>query len=326
MIPLFNAIILDVAVVAIVLLIIFFGALKGIKHTLINFVLLAGSIALSFTSFLNVVKAPIMNLLSDKIVLGAGVANEIKLGMHMTYNFLASFVLTLLFYLIFRLVKVLICMMIKRRNLKANKLPVRVNKVSRFLGGVFGLIFNGALVVIFLSIFATPLVGGDKTLENSYVSKYVEDLDDMIVKLIVDEKEADVFETKILVNLLKGNLYSKVSVESVEDLQDISKLVESGKFIPTNLENVNEVLDHMYHILNFVNTHALDEKGLEVDGFEKAVALTRDMVSNSINEFNSLKGEGPLIEAEKTLAIQNQLKKLGLTEAATTFENVFVIK
>ena len=56
MIPQFNAVILDIAVVLVLLAITAFGVLKGVKHASINFLLLAGSAVLSFTSIVSFLK------------------------------------------------------------------------------------------------------------------------------------------------------------------------------------------------------------------------------------------------------------------------------
>jgi len=323
--PIFNAIVFDVLIIVLLLLIIFIGVLKGIKHTLINFGLLAASIALSFTSFLNIIKLPIVNFLSSKIVLGVGISEEVKIGVNLIYLFVASLVLTVLFYLIFRLAKHLIFMIIKKNMIKANKLPPRLDVWSRVFGGVFSLILYGAIVIVSLSAIDNPLVGGNKTISNGYVTKYIEKTDELLIN-VFNKDVGETYEDKLLIKLVKGDLYVKVSEETIEDIKVLSELVSSGKLVPTDLSSLDQTVKYMEHLLRFVTNNLLDEKGIEKDGFEEVVELTRNIVTKTINEINILhKGDTPL-EANNTLAISNSLRKLGLVDINEIFETVFVIK
>lgn len=323
MIPQFNSIILDVVVVVLLLSVIALGAFKGIKHIAINFALFIGSLALSLTSLTNVIKSTITSLLASKINFGAGVADEVKVGMALLYNLIAALLLAILFYVILRLLKAIICFVIKRKKLKLNQLPSTPNKISRITGALFSLVFNGAFVIVLLSIFALPLVGGNKTMDSGYVAKHVEKADDAILDAIMDE---NLLEEKLLVKLVRGDVLVKVSDEDARAIVKISELVGGGKLIPEKIEEPQVNLDYLHAVLLFINNQALDENGVEVDGFEKAVELTRDAVAKAINQMNSLHGEQEPIEAKNTLAISNLVKKLGLKESAETFETIFVMK
>lgn len=323
MIPQFNSIILDVAVIVILLAVIALGAFKGIKHVSINFVLFAGSLALAFTSLTNVVKAPILALLSDKIKLGAGVGDEAKLGAYFLYPLMAALILAILVYVVLRLLKCLIVMIAKRKMIKANKLPPTPGKKSRIFGALFSLVFNGALVVVLLSILNTPLVGLDKTMESSKVATHVANLDDMIIEAVCDE---ELLDEKVLIKLLRADVLVAVSEEDAKAMEDIAELIAKGGIVPEKLDEPQQILDDMHAVLLFITNHALDENGVERDGFEKAVELSRDLVAKAVNKMNALNAGQPAIEAENTLAVANLIRKLGLEEAVITFEAVFVIK
>ena len=323
MIPQFNSIILDVAVIVILLAVIALGAFKGIKHVSINFVLFMGSLALALTSLTNIVKEPILAILSEKIKLGAGVGDEAKLGAYFLYPLMASLILAVLVYVVLRLLKCLIVMIARRKMVKANKLPPSPGKKSRIFGALFSLVFNGALVVILLSILNTPLVGLDKTMETSKVATHVASLDDLVIELVSDD---ELLDEKVLIKLVRGDVLVAVSDQDAQAIADISELIAKGGLIPEKLDEPQKAVDALHSVLLFVTNHALDDEGVERDGFEKAVELTRDLVAKSVNKMNTLNAGQAAIEAEDTLAVSNLIRKLGLAEAAATFEAVFVIK
>lgn len=322
MIPQFNAIVLDVIVIVMLLSIVALGAFKGIKHISIDFTLLAGSIALSFSSLTKPLKSYIIELLAPNIKLGAGISNEVKLGVNFLYLAMASLVLTVLVYILLRLIKYLVFMLLKKNMIKRNQLPKYPDVVSRILGGVFSLIFNGALFIVLLSGFANPFVGGDKTVNSSFVTKYVIQVEDVVIKDLIKDPLA---ETKLVLKVVKGDLFAEISDKDAQNFIGLSTLVSEGKLVPDSLENVQDVLDGMYNLLSLVSSHALDEEGIEVDGFEKAVELTRNLVTDSINAMNSLNTSGEKITAKNTLAISNLLKKVVKNEIVDIFESVFVI-
>lgn len=324
MLPQFNPIVLDVVVVVLLLFILVLGAFKGLKHTLINFVLLLGSIALSFCSLTNVIKIYIIDLLSKIVKFGAGVSNEVKLGVSFTYMFAASLVLTLLLYVLFRLLKAVIVSFSKRRKEKRNELVHLPRKTSRFFGAVFSLLLNGALALVMLSVFTTPLIGGNKTSEISYVTKHIDKLDDEVIKLCGGNELVD---EHILIRLVRGDFFIKVEEKDVKYLVDISEFLSEDHLVPQTLDGIQEYLDSMRSLLSFVISQGLDKDGVERDGFEKAVELTRELVVTSINQMNSLKGDGAQIDAEGTLAISDLLVKLGIKDSTIDiFESVFSIK
>ena len=323
MIPQFNSIVLDVVVVVLMLTIIAIGAFKGIKHIAINFGLLLVSFALSLSSLTNVVKKPIVDLLSSNIVFGAGVGDETKLATALLYNLLAALILAILLYVVLRLIKFIIVMIMKRQKAKRNELMSSPGKVSRITGALFSLVFNGVLFVLLLSIFAMPLVGGNKTLESGYVAKHVEKLDDLVIESLTDE--GDLIKEKVIIKLLHGDVLFKVGLEDASAMKMILELVENGKLVPEDLNEPQKQIDYLHSVLTFLKSHALDENGLEVDGFEKMVEISRNIISKSINQMNTLHGSAAPIEAKNTLAVANLLKDVGLKETVAIFESIFVI-
>lgn len=321
MLPLLNGIVLDVIVIAALLSVIFLGAFKGIKHISINFVLFMVSLAVSLMSFTNVLKVALVEFISPYIKLNVSVALEHKLALYMLYMFFASIVLTILLYVILRLIKLLICFLVKKRMQKNNELYNSVpTPASRIAGGLFSLVFNGLLIIFALSIFSTPLVGGDKTSEVSYVSKHIEKVTDTILELVSDDQ---LLKDKIIVKLVKSDVLLKVSDEDAKDFQLMALAISKKEVIPANLDKPQESVNKLGSLVSFVSKYMLDEKGVELDGYELVVETTRDLANKSVTTFNSLRDSGPLINAEGTLAIANNLESLGLDSTVIIFEEAF---
>lgn len=315
MLPVFNGLILDVAVIVILLMIIAIGSFKGILHTAINFLLLSLSVFLSFMSFTNLLKRPIIQLISSIIELGV-ITPEHKLGAYMLYPLIASLILTILFYVIFRLIKCLIVRLIEKK--KKSKLP---DVYSRISGAIFSLIFNGIFALACLSVFATNLVGGTKTIESSYVAKHIDKLDNILLKTIKDENLHD----ELIVKVINSNLTMKVSEADLKTFKTITGAINEDKIIPTDLNSVQTNIDNLVALLTYMEKNGINSKGVEIDGYELCVEQTREIATKSINAFASLKTSKDLILANNTLALQNLLKKFNLEESAKTLENIFII-
>ncbi len=321
MLPLLNGLVLDVIVIVLLLTVVAIGAFKGIKHVFINFVLLLASLALAFMPFTKVLKLAIIDLISPLVKLNASVAAEHKLAIYMSYTFLASLLLTLLLYVILRLIKVFLCYLTKRRKEKANELVLLTpGAASRVSGAIFSLIFNGAFILIGLSIFAHPFVGGNKTTEISYVTKHIETLPHTVVDLVSKD---NLLEEKLLIKLLKGDVLAKVSDEDAKDFNSIANSVSKKDIIPTDLTTPQEDVDKLGHLVSFVVNNMLDNKKQEIDGYESVVELTRDLANKSITTFNGLRDGGPCINTEGTMAIAKNLESLGLVNTVETFKEAF---
>ena len=316
MLPVFNGLILDVALIVILLTILAVGSFKGILHAAINFVLLVFSVLLSFLPLSNLIKTPLMQFLSSNIDLGVATP-EHKLGVYMLYPFLASLILTLLFYVVFRLIKYLFVVMIQRKKKKVGIPSI----TSRIAGGIFSLVFNGVFVLALLSIFATELVGGTKTIEKSYVAKHIDKLDNEALKLIKDDK----FHDKLIIKVLSSDLVMEVSDNDLNTFNIIIKAIDEDNIIPENLNNVQENLTNLHKMLTYMEKYGLNSQGVEVDGYELRIEQTREIANKSINEYVALHEGEDLIEASNTLAIRNLLVKFKLEDSAKLMDEIFII-
>ena len=322
MIPQFNSVVLDVVMIVLLVLAMFFGAVKGIKHTSINLAIFIGSLALAFSPITNVLKNAIIEILAPHIKLSAGMSETTRFGIYLSYMFLASLILMLLIYCIARLFKALVVLLIIRRKEQNNILVTTPSLVSRLFGGFTNLLVAGVVVIFGLSILNHPVFGLDKTLDNGYVAKHVENLDDLALKKLYEEK---LVKEKVMVKLIKGDFFVKVDDESAKAFQGLTTAVENNRVVAENLEDIEQGVQAIHDILFLVDKYALDDKGLEVDGFEEVVKMTRNMVTNAVNQMRELNSTGAPIPAKNVIATTNLLIRLQLSESTIeTFANTFV--
>ena len=90
------------------------------------------------------------------------------------------------------------------------------------------------------------------------MSKYIEKADELVIGVFNDDL-ADTYEDRLLIQLVKGNLYVKVSLETIEDMNVLSQLVSSDKLVPTDLSNIEQKILYLNHLLRFVNNNLLDK-------------------------------------------------------------------
>lgn len=324
MVPQFNSIILDAVVLVLLFATILYGALKGFKHTIINFILFAGSVFLAFTSYVNIIKVYIVDFLSTNIQFSAAMSEEIKLGISMFYTFFASLALAIVFYLILRFFKLLFVLIAKKRREKKGRPPKFPGKISRFLGSVFSLGLNGAVVIILLIFFANPLVGGDVTIQHSRISDAIELNATKAIHAMTGDPLG---EEKVMIKAMKGDfLLVDVDDQDAQSLQAIAGFVSHKNLKNIDMQDTQKTLDSLYALLHFMDKYALADSGTEIVGFQHFVKYSRNMISETVNLLNASKPVGELMEGNKTLTICNLLKKVGLTEAATTFEQMFVMQ
>ena len=201
-----------------------------------------------------------------------------------------------------------------------------MGKLSRIAGGFTGLILYGVLVIVALSLFAHPLVGGDKTLKEGYVAKYIEKSDNYVLELFADGADAEKIEGQIVLRVLLGDFYGEVKEQSVEDLNVLSEVITNKGLEVESLEDISSKMEYFYHFLRFTNTHMLDDKGVEVDGFEKVIEQTRTVSNKIVSKVTTLHGTEvePIKGVKNVQAIVNYLEALGLKDSAAKFKEIFV--
>ena len=122
----------------------------------------------------------------------------------------------------------------------------------------------------------------------------------LVLDKFVKDKQ---IEEKVIIKLLRGDIFGEIVDESAEALEGIYKIVQNEEFIPNDLDGIQEDLDLMHDVLLLIDLYALDENGSEVDGFEALVTLVRDMMNKAVNQMNTLNTSEEPIDANNTLAI-----------------------
>ena len=319
MIPQFNFIILDIIVVLVLILFAVFGSLKGIKQVLIDLVLFIGSALLSFSSLTNFIKLPIINLAFSTMPLGAGANDTTKLALSISYFFIASLIFMLLIYLLAITIKYIIRFFIKRNALKNNKLIKYRSVLERVFGGVVNFIISGSFAIILLSVVNTPLFGLNKTTNESLITKYVIQFDDIIFY------QDELYEAKLCAKLLKGDVFVKVDEQDAQVMNKVLSTLEKESILVKDVKDLQEGLDSIYNILLFVEMNCLDENGNVLDGYKQAVEITKNLVTKSINHMNDLRENQDRIDGMKNIqAIHNLLRKFNLNDIDEIFTSMFV--
>ena len=202
-----NPIVVDVVVVAILVLTAFFGAIKGVKKTLLSFIILGSSFFLGFCSYTNGVKSVITNKLLDlEKFVPAGGSSALIFGAKFFNSLVASIVLFLLFYIVLHVVFSLFGMIIKRKFGEAKEKSV----LSRVLGAIISAAYCGAFFLVVLFCLNTNTTGMRKTLEKTSVANFIIDKSESLLNK-VDERFVD----KLVFKIYSGDLLKKVDEKTI---------------------------------------------------------------------------------------------------------------
>lgn len=325
MLPQFNAIVLDVIMVVALLSLIAIGVFKGVKHTLINIGLLIVSLVLGFMPFTNVVKVYIAQLLAKIINIGNNVSYsaEGKIAMSSLYMFMAALILSLLVYVIARLVKLIIIRVYRKKNGIGR---VDLTVLSRVFGGVASFFIHGFLVILLLSVADNPLVGMDKTLDNSFVTKYVTRVDDIIIDACGGNSQN--VEANITILALKGNVLAKVNENDIAHFIGMADALGKQTLAPKSMdmEEVQRVVDNMEHILLLQESLFAGDKGVPLGGYEEMMSLTKDALNKAISQMSSMHGGAEKIAGiDNAFSVASKLEKLYGVTLADKFSEMFIL-
>ena len=233
-----NPLILDVVVIALFVLITFFGVIRGVKSTIIDFVLLAVSIALGFLPYTNDLKEAFIGIFKVNEWLPAGSSNVALFGASLFSSLFTSTITFLLFYGVLHAIVALIAMFIRKKK-KAAKKPKKV--VSRVFGGIISLIYQGVIVVVALLTLNNNIVGMKNFIGNSLLSSVIVDkTEELIDNIEVGATDA------IVIKIYNGNLMQRVTKEDVKSFNyfddKFETLILNKKYL-TNLEDVSVTND-----------------------------------------------------------------------------------
>lgn len=214
-----NPLILDTIVVSIFVLIIFFGIIKGIKKTLIDFCMLAGSIFLGFCSYTNSVKVILATKVIDlTMLLPAGSSNSVGLIVSLLGNFLSSLSFAILIYLTLKAIEGIIEIYIKRKR-KENY--SKKSKFGRVFAGLIALLYNGIIFIVMLLCINNNFIGGKTVIQKSTVAKFVVEKSNQVIEKLNFE------EDEIVLKVFKGDFLAEIDKSSITSFKYLDDQVDS---------------------------------------------------------------------------------------------------
>lgn len=317
-----NPLILDSIVVGLLVLIIFFGVIKGIKKTLLDFILLAFSFFLGFSSYMNSVKSVLLTdvFFFDKW-LPAGSGNIVIFAMSWFGSFIASLAVFVLLYAVVHVLVILLRIIAKRRFVKEEK---RKNKIGRVIGGVFSFAYGGVVVLALLLALNNNIAGVKPLIERSTVTKFIVNK----AEELINKKDKDLSK-KIVMKVYEGDLLAQIDEDLIKSYNYVNEYVALNLLDKKYVENIeeenftkeeaeeivrNRVLD-LYHIAVLSNEFDETNKAL-TDKFVKMAeeliaVMNKKVTAGSLGELNFTLEERGLIKAElKDAGLNDGLLKL----------------
>lgn len=220
-----NPLIVDVAFIAILILIIFFGVIRGIKKNIFDFLVLGIAFFLGFCPYTNSLKEVVSTkVLKLTELVPAGSNSRFVFAVSLLDDLVASLCLFVLFYLILVVIRVLVDMILKRRKEKAE---AKKSKVGRVFSGLLSLIYGGIFLIVFMFVVNNNLTGFKVLVDQTTVTvKVVDEAENIVNKLGKKLFKQENFKDKIVLKVYKGNVMYKVSDDFVESFNYVDKEFE----------------------------------------------------------------------------------------------------
>jgi len=321
-----HPVILDTAIVSIFVLIIFFGIIKGLKKTLIDFFVLALSIFMGFSSIMNSVKSVFAaDVLNAGGWLPAGSANSYKVAIVLFSNFFASLAVFLLFYVVFHVLIILINIFIRR---KSGVKPSRKSKVGRVVAGLLSLIYQGTIFVVLLLCFNNKFIGLNDSIKETTVTKYIVGTSEK-----VSSKISENATSKLFIKFVKGDLFYKVDnevLDSFKYIENKANMIFNNQSYIEKLEDVKYTNDETNELINerFIDLAYIS---FFINGIDDFGACKKDFSKfgeekiNMMHKVSSIR-ELPKIEMNINTYgnIKNNLKKAGINEKVVALCDEFI--
>ena len=319
-----DPIILDVSFIVLLVLIAFFGVIRGIKSVLINFGLVVVSLFLGFTRYTDSIKFVIVDkLIKLEQLLPAGSTTAAKFGASMVSNIVGSICVALLFYIVIRLIVMLISLMLKKRNVNRGK--EAKSKVGRVFGGLINLIYGFVILMFALLTMNNNIIGGEKLIGKSTVTKNVVNFTEKNLNKI----NKDLIDITVL-KINMGDLLYEIDFETIDAYhyldEKAQKLLTDKNYIykvgstDLNTEEVQKLAkDRIYDLYNMSiiaerfshNNPNIKRKFADVYD-EWMVVLVNNCESNKVKFTMNEKGK-----------IQAAFKEVGISsEKMKLFENI----
>lgn len=294
-----DPLVLDVAVCSIIVLIIFFGALRGLKKTAINFFVLAISVFLGFSSYVSSVKDVIIGkLFLVENILPAGTGSFEVFFCYLLGSIFSSLVFFLLIYIVLKVALILFDMYLKKRTGGSLK---KKTIVGRVFGGIISFVYGGVILISFLFVLNSNTLGMGETIRKSTVTKFlVDNTSDLLNKIEPD------LDKKIVLKIYKGDLVAEISDDLIKSYTYIDNNIISrveGEGYISNVENVAFTKEETEEIMK---NYALDLSNISI--------LSSNLDdTNKIIKDKYIKMSGELIAVMNKTVHNNSLGDLGFS-------------
>jgi len=263
-----HPIIIDTLVISLFVLVIFFGVIKGIKKTAIDFALFSVALFLGFCPFTNDVKIILVkNVIKIEEWLPAGSGVEYKMAATMFTGLVASLAMFFIFFVIFHLIEVLINILI---NNKRKETPGKKSKVGRVFGGILAFIYQGFVLVVIMMCFNNNIIGMKEPINDTAVTKFIVKSSSKILNKIDNDAS-----TKIVIKVLKGDVLYKAESETIRAFKEVDE--KADKLF--NEDSYIEILDDLnvaaIEVQKYLEERLVDIKNIaiivnELDDFDVA--------------------------------------------------------
>ena len=211
-----NPILLDVVIVSIFILIMFFGFIRGIKKTSIDMAMFWVALFLGFCPYTNSVKAVFAeSVFNVKEWLPAGSSNTSNFIASLSSTFLSALAFSLLIYIVELVVKTAIVMIIKKKNGGGEE--GEKDMLGRIGAAFLALLYQGVPVCLLLVALSTNIMGMKAPVEKTFVAKHI-----IGVPSNIDED----FTTTLVVKMAGGDLFLEVDDVLLISAQDVEKEAE----------------------------------------------------------------------------------------------------
>lgn len=302
-----NPLIIDVAFVAIMVLILFFGIIRGFKKVITNVIILSISLFLGFTSFVDSLKVAVENKILANIKLyAAGSSNSVIFASSLFLKFLSSFIVFLLFYLVIKLIVILIGMLIRR---KTKKMPGLKSKVSRIFGGLISFVYGGCLVVLLTIMLNTNIIGMKSVIKETTVMNFVSENSSKLLNKIEDD-----FDSQLILKVIHGDVL--VNVET-DELKAYETLDENFEEVVMNKKYVVELDDKLLideEVRSLIKDKLIDLNNIAI--VSKSFAKNNDKVKDNFK----------LLAEEWLNAMKKNFDSRGLEQIEYSAEDIGTIR
>lgn len=309
-----NPIILDVVIVSIFILIMFFGFIRGIKKTSIDMGIFLVALFLGFCPYTNSVKEVFAtSFFNVKEWLPAGSSNTANFIASLSSTLLSTIAFFLLMYIVLTVVKIVVLMIVKKKS-GGGEEDGQKSMLGRVGAAFLALLYQGVPVCLLLVALSTNIMGMNKPVEKTFVAKHI---------VGVPEKINEDLTDTILVKMAAGDILLEVDDELLISSQNLEK--EAEKLLAKNeyielLDNEKLTTEEARTFIKerIVNLRALAEVEMAVDVHGVAKEDFQKTAEEWISSMNRVYKVRSLEKIEFTLeevgAIRKSFEKAGVEE------------